>query len=367
MLEHLILAAKRAGIKKFICVVGYGEREVRNYFSNGSRWDVSISYTPQRHQLGTADALNAARDHVSGKFLVMNGDMIVTTDDIHAVTEKDPPCMGVYRTDHPEQYGVVTTDNGHVTSLIEKSAASKDDTINAGIYLFEPDIFDMLDRISLSSRGEYELTDALTYFIREKRLSAHVLREWMDVGNPWDLLDANARLMECIEPCRSGILEEGVVLSGLVSVGEGTVVKSGSYIEGPCIIGRNCRIGPHAYIRGSTAIGDECHIGHATEIKNSIIMYGTKIPHFNYVGDSVVGSNCNFGAGTKVANLRHDHGTVRVCGKDTHRKKFGAVIGDNVQFGINCSVNTGTVIGTNVQCAPHTYIEGCIQEKTIIR
>jgi bifunctional UDP-N-acetylglucosamine pyrophosphorylase/glucosamine-1-phosphate N-acetyltransferase len=96
-------------------------------------------------------------------------------------------------------------------------------------------------------------------------------------------------------------------------------------------------------------------------------MSGTKIPHFNYVGDSVVGAGCNFGAGTKVANLRHDHSNIRVCGNDTRRKKFGAVIGDDVQFGINCSINVGTIIGSGAQFAPNTFIEGCIGEKTIIR
>lgn len=367
MLEHLIVAARDAGISEFVLVVGYGEREVRDYFADGSAWGVSIRYSPQKHQLGTADALNATRDYVSGTFLVMNGDMMVSVEDIRAILGKNAPCMGVYHTDHPEQYGVVTLKEDRVTDLVEKSQAPRSNLINAGLYLFTDEIFEILEKISVSTRGEYELTDALAHYIREKRLSAHTLSEWLDVGSPWDLLEANARIMERMIPGMEGTIEEGVVISGPLSVGKGTVIKSGTYIEGPCIIGENARIGPHAYIRGSTTIGNDCHIGHATEIKNSLIMHGTKIPHFNYVGDSVIGSNCNFGAGTKIANLRHDHGPVKVCGKNTGRKKFGAVIGDNVQFGINCSVNTGTVIGTDAQFAPHSCIEGCMSENTIIR
>jgi bifunctional UDP-N-acetylglucosamine pyrophosphorylase/glucosamine-1-phosphate N-acetyltransferase len=189
----------------------------------------------------------------------------------------------------------------------------------------------------------------------------------MDVGYPWDMLEANVTLMESQVPCNEGTIEEGVSLKGVVIVGEGSIIKSGTYIEGPCVIGKNCRIGPHAYIRGTTSIGDDCHIGHCSELKNSIIMSGTKIPHFNYIGDSVIGSGCNFGAGTKIANLRHDHASVRVCGKDTRRKKFGAVIGDGVQFGINCSVNVGSMIGSNALFGPNSYIEGCIGDKAIIR
>lgn len=164
-----------------------------------------------------------------------------------------------------------------------------------------------------------------------------------------------------------GVIEEGVSITGTVILGEGSVIKSGTCIEGPCIIGKDCTIGPHAFIRRSTSIGDNCHIGHCSEVKNSIVMNGTKIPHFNYIGDSVIGSGCNFGAGTKVANLRHDHATVKVCGTDTRRKKFGAVIGDNIQFGINCSINVGTMIGSNASFGPGSVIEGCLGENTCIR
>lgn len=96
-------------------------------------------------------------------------------------------------------------------------------------------------------------------------------------------------------------------------------------------------------------------------------MSNTKIPHFNYLGDSVVGSGCNFGAGTKVANLRHDHRTVKIRGRDTKRVKMGAIIADDVKFGINCSVNVGAVLGSNVKVAPHSYVEGWIDEDSQIR
>jgi bifunctional UDP-N-acetylglucosamine pyrophosphorylase/glucosamine-1-phosphate N-acetyltransferase len=367
MTEHLVLAAREAGITNFIFVVGYGEREIRRHFGDGANWGVSISYAPQRHQMGTADALKSVRGLVSGKFLALNGDMIVTSHDLACLARCSSPCMSISSTDHPSDYGVVTVENGNVVSLEEKTSHPKSNLINAGAYLFDTGIFELVDQVRPSSRGELELTDALGILIREGRLSAYQLSSWMDVGHPWDMLDANATLMAGMASENRGVVEEGVSLSGPVFIGEGTVIKPGTCIEGPCIIGKDCRIGPHAYIRGSTSIGDNCHIGHCTELKNSIVMNGTKIPHFNYVGDSVIGSGCNFGAGTKVANLRHDHANVKVCGKDTRRKKFGAVIGDNVQFGINCSVNVGTVIGSNTSFAPGSFIEGCIGENTCIR
>lgn len=367
MMEHLVCAAREAGITDFVFVVGYGEREIRNYFGDGSGFGINIRYTPQRLQHGTADAVRSARDLVSGPFLLLNGDMILKNTDIADLCRCKIPCMGISTTDHPGDYGTVMVENDLVTSLEEKSNNPKSNLINAGAYLLSPDIFDAVDRVRVSSRGELELTDALFEVIAKKELWAHRLSYWLDVGNPWDMLDANYTLIGMLASESKGIVEDGVSQKGIVVVGEGSVVKAGTCIEGPCIIGKNCRIGPQAYIRGATSIGDDCHIGHCSEIKNSIVMKGTKIPHFNYIGDSVIGAGCNFGAGTKIANLRHDRANVRVCGKDTRRKKFGAIIGDGVQFGINCSINVGSMIGSNAQFAPGSYIAGCIGENTVIR
>ncbi len=374
MIEHLVLAARDAGITRFVFVVGYGEREIRGHFGDGSALGVQITYASQRQQRGTADALRSARHLVTGPFILLNGDMILKSTDIADLCTYQTPCMSISTTDHPADYGVVTVKNNLVTGLEEKSKHPQSNLINAGAYLFSPDIFDAVDRIQTSSRGELELTDALLEYIAENKLTAHRLSYWMDVGNPWDMLEANITLMDTLSPEIRGTVEEGVSMQGTVIVGEGSVVKSGTYIEGPCIIGKNC-IGPHAFIRGATSIDDDCHIGHCSELKNSIIMKGTKIPHFNYIGDSIIGSECNFGAGsgcnfgagTKIANLRHDHATIRVCGKDTRRKKFGAIIGDGVQFGINCSINVGTMIGSNARFAPNSYVAGCIGENAIIR
>jgi UDP-N-acetylglucosamine diphosphorylase/glucosamine-1-phosphate N-acetyltransferase len=367
MMEHLVIAARDAGLTDFVFVVGYGEREIRRHFGDGSALGIGIRYAPQRQQMGTADALNAAHGSVEDQFLLLNGDMILQSPDIRELCTNKAPCMGTSTTDHPEDYGVVVVDGGQVTALEEKSTHPKSTVINAGAYVFDQDIFSRVEAIEPSVRGELELTDALGDYIRDKKLRAQPLLTWMDVGHPWDMLDANALLLASIKSKNEGTVEKDVHCSGPVIIGKDSVVKSGTCIEGPCVIGSNCRIGPHAYIRGATAVGDGCHIGHCTELKNSIIMPQTKIPHFNYVGDSIIGSGCNFGAGTKIANLRHDHATIWVGGKDSRKKKFGAIIGDDVQFGINCSVNVGVVIGTGAKFAPNSYVEGIIGENSYIR
>ena len=367
MIEHLVLAARDAGIRDILLVTGYMEAAIRDHFGDGKAFGVRIEYAVQRHQRGTSDALMRARGWVEGDFLLMNGDMVVTGSDIGRIISADPACMGIYPSDHPGDYGVVQVAGDEVTGLQEKTKNPRGNLVNAGIYHFSRDIFPTLDRVTVSPRGEFELTDALATLIGEGRLKGLELGSWIDVGYPWDLLAANEAMMDALPSSVQGTVEEGVVMGGPVSVGPGSVVRTGTCIDGPCCIGRDCRIGPHAYIRGSTAIGDRCHIGHATEVKNSIILSGTNLPHFNYLGDSVVGSGCNFGAGTKVANLRHDRSDVIVRGISTKRKKLGAIVGDRVQFGINCSVNVGAVIGCGVQAGPHAFVEGYIADGARIR
>jgi bifunctional UDP-N-acetylglucosamine pyrophosphorylase/glucosamine-1-phosphate N-acetyltransferase len=153
----------------------------------------------------------------------------------------------------------------------------------------------------------------------------------------------------------TGKTEEGAVVEGALVLGEGSVIKAGSRIEGTVFIGRNCVIGPNAYIRGTTFIADNCHIG-ISEIKNSVILRNSNVPHFSYVGDSVIGESVNLGAGTKVANLRFDNANVNVelDGKkaDSGRRKLGVLIGHNTKTGINCSLNCGIIIGNNCLISP---------------
>lgn len=367
MLEHLILRVRDAGVTDFIIVVGYCEEAIRNRFGDGEEFGVSIRYVVQRNQLGTADALKTTEPFVKDEFLMLNADMILDVSDLKKLLALPSPAMATFTTDHPEKFGVVTVLEGKVTSLEEKSQTPKSNIINAGAYRFSPEIFTDLKKVPLSGRGEYELTDALMEYISDKKLQAYPLSLWMDVGYPWDMLSANETLIKELPEKRSGTLEENVVIKGSVFIEEEVLIKSGTYIEGPCYIGAGTTVGPNAYLRPGTTVGKNCHIGHAVEIKNSIIFDDTKIPHYNYIGDSVVGSGCNFGAGTKIANLRHDHGIVKVGGKSSGRKKFGAVIGDNVLFGINCSINTGTLVGSNSKVAPHTLVQGVLENNTVVK
>lgn len=174
----------------------------------------------------------------------------------------------------------------------------------------------------------------------------------------WKYLNQTEKLVEKLGKKIDGKTEENVHVNGTLVLGEGSVLKSGTVVEGKVFVGKNCKIGPNAFLRNGTIILDNCHVG-MSEIKNSIVLENSNVPHFNYVGDSVLGENVNLGAGSKIANLRHDNENVKVKinGKtiDSGRRKLGALIGSNTKTGINSSVNCGAIVPNNSKIIPNEF------------
>jgi UDP-N-acetylglucosamine diphosphorylase/glucosamine-1-phosphate N-acetyltransferase len=361
IVEHLLVESRKAGIKDYIFVVGYHDEQVRDYFANGEKWGVNIGYCSQRKQLGTADALRMVEGLGDENFLVINGDIMVVNEDITGIMGAKETTLGIIKVEDTRDLGVVQLSKGKVVHIYEKAEKPPSHMANAGVYLFTPDIFGTISRTPKSPRGEYEITDSLQLMIDEgHHVGYQEINYWLNLTYPWDLLPANEYLLKGVESQNLGEIEDNVVMKGKVAIGQDTVVRSGSYIAGPVIIGQNCDIGPNCYIRPYTSIGDGCHIGSAVEVKNSIIMKGSKIPHHNYVGDSIIGEECNFGAGTKIANLRLDKKNIRIAGIDTKRRKLGAIIGDRVETGINSCINAGSIVGNNTHIGPGAIASGVI-------
>lgn len=157
----------------------------------------------------------------------------------------------------------------------------------------------------------------------------------------------------------------------LISIGKGTVVEPGAFIRGPCIIGKNCEIRHGAYLRGFVYMLDNCIVGHASEVKNSLMFNGAKASHFAYLGDSILGENTNLGAGVKCANFRLDKKAVSINhnGEVIHTglKKFGCILGDNVQVGCNTVLSPGTIVGKNSYIYPSICISGVHSKKSRLK
>ncbi|MGD0952867.1 MAG: bifunctional sugar-1-phosphate nucleotidylyltransferase/acetyltransferase [Methanotrichaceae archaeon] len=366
ILEQIVLRAKQAGVESFVFVVGYGADAVKLHFGDGSNFGVRIDYTVQDRQLGTGHALLAAEAKAEDRFIVLNGDVLPDAESLKSMTSIKGNAVAARRVPDPSRYGVFLCDDGHMKSVVEKSKTPPSDLANAGIYLFDRAIFDALENTGMSERGEYELTDGLNALASKEKTKIKIieLKDWIEVGRPWDILAANEKLMSNVRAHIEGEIEPGAMLKGMVSVGRGTVVRTGSYIVGPVVIGEDCDIGPNCYIRPSTCLGKNVRVGNAVEIKNSAIMDGTKIGHLSYVGDSVVGSNCNFGAGTIASNLRHDNANIKSYIKglpvDSGRRKLGVVMGDDVKTGIHTTIYPGTVIESGHRSMPAAELRGMV-------
>lgn len=368
ILEWNLINAIKAGFREFLFIIGYKGEIIKEYFGDGSKWGVVIEYLNQGKPLGTAHAISLLKNFVDD-FVVMCGDTIFGKDDIERIKNCENS-IGLFEVENAKEYGIVEMKGEKLIKIHEKMGEPFSNVINAGIYHFNEKIFEFIEKTDKSPRGEYEITDSINLMAKEEEIKGIMLKEWRDVVYPWDLLEANKEILEKIDGKIEGDIEKNVTIKGKVIVGEGSIIMSGSYIEGPVIIGKNCKIGPNCYIRPYTSIGNNCHIGNACEVKNSIIMDGSNVPHQNYVGDSVIGSNCNLGAGTKVANLRLDKKNISVYlnGKkiDTGRRKLGVIMGDNVQTGINSMLNVGTIVGNNVFIGPGAIAKGEIKPYTRI-
>ncbi len=359
IIEHLLVNLIKADCKEFIFVVGYRSERVKHYFYDGLPWGVHIDYCHQPEAVGTADAVERLKDMVGDRFLVVNGDSIFTPQDLKEFLDKPDAKMGVAKVSDSLGLGVIETNGRSITRIHEKTDSPPTNLANAGLYSFTSDIFKAINMLPPSIRGEYELPDAIQKLIDNGfDFGWNEISSWLTYTYPWDLLNPDGRMLENLEYEIQGIIENNAILKGDVAVGAGTIIRSGSYIVGPAVIGENCDIGPSSYIRPFTSIGNGCHIGTCVEIKNSIIMDNSRVPHFTYIGDSVIGEECNFGAGTQIANLRFDQQNIEVNGKDTKRRKLGSIIGDNVKTGINASINAGTVICNDTIIGPGVLASG---------
>jgi NDP-sugar pyrophosphorylase family protein len=158
---------------------------------------------------------------------------------------------------------------------------------------------------------------------------------------------------------------------GPVHVEEGATIEPHVHLIGPCLIDANATIRSHAYVREYTWMMVGSLLGHASESKHSLFFPGAKAPHFNYVGDSILGSNVNLGAGVKLSNLRNDGQPIGIWFDDVRRetglRKFGAILGDDVQLGCNAVTNPGTILGKSSMVHPNTTVSGYHSNGSVLR
>ena len=156
-----------------------------------------------------------------------------------------------------------------------------------------------------------------------------------------------------------------------VWIAKDAIVFPSAYIAPPCIIDHGAEVRHCAFIRGSALVGKNCVVGNSVELKNVVLFDNVQTPHYNYVGDSILGYKAHMGAGSITSNVKSDKTPVVVKnGKElipTGRKKFGAILGDNVEVGCNSVLNPGTVIGRGANIYPVSCVRGVVPENSIYK
>lgn len=160
-------------------------------------------------------------------------------------------------------------------------------------------------------------------------------------------------------------------INGNIWIAKTATVAPTACINGPAIIGKEAEIRHCAFIRGNAIVGEGAVVGNSTELKNVVLFNKVQVPHYNYVGDSVLGFKAHMGAGSICSNVKSDKKLVVVKnGKEsmeTGIKKFGAVLGDNVEVGCGSVLNPGTVIGRNSNVYPLSAVRGCVPADSIYK
>ncbi len=380
ILEGTLSGLVESGVREILLVVNYKAEMIKRFLGDGKRLGCNVSFVFQKRPAGTADALRCCQRSLEGeaRFIVTYGDDYYSSSGlvrfVKAALRSSDSLIAAAEVEDPTRFGRLEIGKGIVSSIHEKVGGSGAARVNAGLYMLSDSVFKALKKTRVSGRGEYELTDSLGLMIRGgETVRAFLLsrKEWLGVTYPWDLLEANRMALESHPSSVLGKMEDGVRAKGSVSLAKGSVVKSGSYLEGPVEVGEGSTIGPNSYLRSFTSVGRNCKVGAGCEVKNSILMDHVKVPHLSYLGDSVVGEGSSLGAGTVTANLRFDGAVVqsRVKGEwvDSHRRKLGAIFGDNVRTGINVSILPGVKLGTGAWIGPGAVVRKDVASGTRVK
>ena len=186
---------------------------------------------------------------------------------------------------------------------------------------------------------------------------------------PWEVLP---KISDFIKKLGATLSEEEYEKRGEdIWIAKSATVAPTAYIHGPAIIGKEAEVRHCAFIRGNAIVGEGAVVGNSTELKNVVLFNKVQVPHYNYVGDSILGYKSHMGAGSITSNVKSDKKLVVVKAGDerieTGLKKFGAMLGDEVEVGCGSVLNPGTVIGSHSNIYPLSSVRGFVPAHSIYK
>ena len=321
VLFYGIEAIAAAGIREIGIVVGDTQAEIRAAVGDGSRWGVRVEYIQQEAPLGLAHAVKISQPFIGDDpFVMYLGDNLLNKGITNFVEEfaREKPAAQILlaRVPDPQMFGVAELRNGTVVRLVEKPKEPIGDLALVGVYMFGPEVFESVNRITPSARNELEITDAIQDLIdRGLTVRPHIVDGWWkDTGKLEDMLEANRLILDTQERRIDGAVDAESRVDGKVIIEAGAVVER-SVIRGPAIIGSGARI-VHAYVGPFTSIGNDVEI-QDSEIEHSIVLEGSSVRDLsNRVIDSLIGKN------------------VRIYRIPVKPSAYRFMLGDNSEVGI---------------------------------
>ncbi|MDA8142937.1 MAG: glucose-1-phosphate thymidylyltransferase [Thermoplasmatales archaeon] len=296
--EYALLNLIELGIKDVNIIVGdVGQNEVREYYSDGSKWNAKISYTFQEKPLGIAHAIGLVRDFVDDDdFVVVLGDNyfqngLMSLNERFAESQVDA-LVALTRVENPSQFGIATVSEGRIIQLEEKPKNPKSNLAVTGAYFLRKSIFPIIKQLKPSWRNELEITEALQMMLNNGMKLGYALIEgwWKDTGTVEEFLDCNRMVLEKIEDANSKPLSRGI-FQGKMSLGDNVQIIGNTRILGPCYIGPNTRL-ENSYVGPYTSIGSNCMLKNV-EVGNSVIMDACNLDVSDtiHIADSLIGPN----------------------------------------------------------------------------
>ena len=360
LLEYVFDAVRKSGIDEIIVVVGYKKEVIMEYFKEYK--NIKITYVTQDRQLGTAHALLQAKKHIKESFIVLAGDNIIDSDSIVTLLkDKSEYSLLIKEHPHPSKYGVVFVENRSIRRIVEKPKEDIGKYISTGIYKLPRSVFTDIEQCT--SEGAHALSSIIQSLVdKRKHINTIFAKSWMDIVYPWDLISVNEVMIQGMSESTSGVIEKGVTIKGLVSVGKGTKIYSGCYIVGPVVIGENCEIGPNACIFPSTSIGNNTVVHPFSEIRSSIIMDDVHIASNAHISRSIIGKGCVIGD-----NFSTITGKTTIEIENEFKKldsPIGAIVGEDCVIESHVVVDPGKIIGRKCQISPMKHIRKNVPSET---
>ena len=295
-----------AGITDIAIIIGdIFPEKVKEFYGDGSKFGVKITYIYQDNPGGIAQAIGLCREFIGNdRFVVYLGDNILKGG-IKKYTDRFQKSNAdalilLCEVKDPSRFGIATIHGDRIEKIVEKPKNPESNMAVIGIYFLTPAIFHIIDNLRPSWRGELEITESLQNLMTSGRKVEYdyVTGWWKDTGTPEDVLDANRFMLDSIETQVDGAVESEESVQGRVVVGNGTVVSKGAILRGPVSIGKNCKIDSGVYIGPYTSMGDNVHLKKG-EIENSIIMNDCEINVDGRIVDSIIAN------GAKIADTPH--------------------------------------------------------------